>query len=209
MIIKDYNIYGLAESIIASGFSMDTGYLFDNFKENVNRLNDYLNSFSEEGNENSKKHFERSCWLGRKSGSSGEANFLSGIVVNFNIQYPLYLAKQLQRYHFLQIVSSSSTMHRITSMNFDKIDCDKIIAERFRELVNMHNLSMDKVQRDYLWNKIVKSCPSCVELHMMVSTNYLQLKTIYNQRKNHKLEEWKVFTKWISELPFFKDLVIG
>jgi hypothetical protein len=39
------------------------------------------------------------------------------------------------------------------------------------------------------------------ELWMGISTNYLQLKTIYNQRKHHKLEDWKIFCNWIESLP--------
>jgi hypothetical protein len=35
------------------------------------------------------------------------------------------------------------------------------------------------------------------------------LKTIYYQRKNHKLPEWREFCQWIEELPYFKDLVLG
>jgi hypothetical protein len=46
------------------------------------------------------------------------------------------------------------------------------------------------------------------ELWMGISTNYLQLKTIYNQRKAHKLEDWKYFCNWIESLPL-KDLIIS
>ena len=40
-----------------------------------------------------------------------------------------------------------------------------------------------------------------------VSTNYLQLKTIYKQRKNHKLkEDWGAICTMIEELPY-KELI--
>ena len=35
-----------------------------------------------------------------------------------------------------------------------------------------------------------------------IVTNYLQLKTIYNQRKNHRLPEWRLFCDWIKTLPY-------
>jgi len=41
---------------------------------------------------------------------------------------------------------------------------------------------------------------------MRITTNYLQLKTIYRQRKNHKLPEWRIFCDWILSLPEFKEL---
>jgi hypothetical protein len=46
------------------------------------------------------------------------------------------------------------------------------------------------------------------ELWMGISTNYLQLKTIYFQRRNHKLDEWKYFCKWIEKLPMFNNLIL-
>ena len=36
------------------------------------------------------------------------------------------------------------------------------------------------------------------------------LKTIYKQRKNHKLrEDWSAFCEWIETLPYAKELIIG
>ena len=41
-----------------------------------------------------------------------------------------------------------------------------------------------------------------------ITTNYLQLKTIYAQRKNHTLPEWRLFCKWIEQLPY-SNLITG
>ena len=41
-----------------------------------------------------------------------------------------------------------------------------------------------------------------------MTTNYRQLKTIYRQRKNHALPEWKAFCKWIETLPW-SELIIA
>ena len=35
----------------------------------------------------------------------------------------------------------------------------------------------------------------------MVVTNYQQLKTIYAQRLNHRLPEWRAFCQQLEELP--------
>ena len=40
-----------------------------------------------------------------------------------------------------------------------------------------------------------------------MTTNYRQLKTIYLQRKNHKLKEWHEFCAWCESLPYFMELV--
>lgn len=43
---------------------------------------------------------------------------------------------------------------------------------------------------------------------MSVSTNYLQLKTMYRQRKHHKLkEDWNAFCQMCEKLPMFLELI--
>ena len=38
--------------------------------------------------------------------------------------------------------------------------------------------------------------------------NYEVLANIYKSRKNHKLDEWKEFCKWIEDLPY-SELITG
>ena len=58
------------------------------------------------------------------------------------------------------------------------------------------------------WMEIVSNCPYGIELFMRCTTNYLQLKTIYKQRKKHKLkEDWGAFCEWIEQLPFFEEFI--
>jgi hypothetical protein len=52
---------------------------------------------------------------------------------------------------------------------------------------------------DISMSKLVSNIPMGLELGAGIVTNYLQLKTIYKQRKNHKLEEWHMFCDWIEE----------
>ena len=42
-----------------------------------------------------------------------------------------------------------------------------------------------------------------------VTTNYLQLMNIYQQRKTHRLPEWREFCQELLELPMFKELLIA
>lgn len=56
--------------------------------------------------------------------------------------------------------------------------------------------------------RLVSNTPLGLELFMRVSTNYLQLRTIYHQRKNHKLkEDWSAICKMIESLPYFKEFI--
>lgn len=60
-----------------------------------------------------------------------------------------------------------------------------------------------------VYMKIISNCPMGLEQEMSITTNYLQLKTIYHQRKTHKLEEdWGAFCKWIESLPLFKEIAL-
>ena len=58
-----------------------------------------------------------------------------------------------------------------------------------------------KINKEVCFNQIISNLPSGYLKWMGISTNYLQLKTIYSQRKNHKLQEWRYFCNWIETLP--------
>ena len=56
--------------------------------------------------------------------------------------------------------------------------------------------------------EILYSNPCGFKLTARMTTNYRQLKTIYYQRKNHRLPEWRVFCEWVETLPYFKELIL-
>ena len=49
--------------------------------------------------------------------------------------------------------------------------------------------------------------PAGFELTARLTTNYRCLKNIYQQRKNHRLPEWRKFCEWIETLPYAKELI--
>ena len=55
--------------------------------------------------------------------------------------------------------------------------------------------------------KIIYNIPSGFKLTAKMVTNYRQLKTIYDQRKNHRLPEWHGVCKWIETLPYMKEFL--
>ena len=78
--------------------------------------------------------------------------------------------------------------------------------EQMKELVELYNNA--PTYENFML--LVSNCPQGIELFMRVSTNYLQLRTIYKQRKNHKLrEDYGAFCNWIETLPYAKELIIG
>ena len=149
-------------------------------------------------------------------------NFLTGCLVSFDIRYPQYFSMELQRYHFLQIVSSSSKMHTILKMDFNKCCNEYVSNETKRQmetLVAQYNAIVEakptystpeecEMNRYDAWMRIVSNCPMGLELFMRVTTNYKQLQTIYFQRRHHKLKEWHTFCEWIETLPY-SDFITG
>lgn len=166
------------------------------------------------------EEFERSlpravALAGSKAGS-GHGNFLTGIRVAFDVRYPCYWSQEFQRYHFADIVTSSSKMHRIMKMDFDKA-CNKYVTSEtiamMKKLVADYNMAFETggIEDQYeAFMRVISNCPMGLELFMRVDTNYMQLKTIYHQRKHHKLkEDWGAFCDFVESLPYAKEFIIG
>ncbi|MGO2119065.1 MAG: hypothetical protein ACTH29_09145 [Fusobacterium sp.] len=204
--IFNVKVYGLNESAKASGYPMISGDI---------PCYDDIDELSE-------KEIKRIKNLGNAIPGSGHDCFLKGITVQFDITYPNYWSPQFQRYHFADIVSSTSKMHRITKMDLHKT-CNKyvddIVIENLQKWVDIYNffseeeteitVNDNKYTKYEVFMKIISNAPLGLEQTMRVTTNYLQLKSIYNQRRHHKLkEDWGSFCDWCLTLPMFKDLCI-
>lgn len=187
--IESTEVYGLNKAVIASGNAMRTVM--------ANNLLDPTD-----------KDLKRAALLGTTSPGEGHDNFLNGIIVQFDLYAPLYMWKQIQRYHFLDFVSSQSTMHRL--LKFDVAtqcvsDTDPVIVRRYQDLVADYNAAPDAAK----WRTLVASLPCGFVLGATMTTNYRQLKTIYLQRRNHKLKEWHDFCAWCETLPLFTTICLG
>lgn len=182
--INNVNIYGLEESIAASGYPMSTKIM--------NLVNLKKTSI---------KDHQRANKLANTPIGSGHDQFLTSIIVQFDLTFPLKTWVELQRYHFIDFCSSMSTMHRITQMNLEK-SCneyvDKKILDILKELV--YNYNENPTNENFY--KLIYNIPSGFEYTARLTTNYRQLKTIYSQRKNHRLPDWHIFCNWIEKLPY-------
>lgn len=186
--IENTQVYGLENAIRASGNPM--------------RI-----VISQPDEELTEKDYKRARKLANTGLGEGHDNFLNAVIVQFDLYAPLYMWKQIQRYHFMDFASSQSTMHCITKFNI-KEQCNDYVwpqtVRRLNILVKKYNEKADKE----VWKEIISNVPSGFILGATMTTNYRQLKTIYNQRKNHRLDEWKTFCKWIESLPH-SELIIG
>lgn len=146
--------------------------------------------------------------LGNAKPASGHDCFLKGVQVVFDLKWTVKASVELQRYHFIDFISSQSTMHRISKFDLEPQYIkyvDKRIVEIMKEKQNAYNENPTK--EGYL--ELLYSNPCGFQLTAQMTTNYLQLKTMYNQRKTHRLPEWKYFCEWCETLPYFKELCLA
>ena len=188
--IENWKVYDLKESVIAC--------------RNAMRITP-----AQITDEEFEKSMPRAIILANSPSGSGHQTFLSGIRVSFDIKYPNYISPELQRYHWIDIVSSSSKMHRLSFMDmdtcFNKYVTDES-KEQMKRLVKKFNDT--KSYEDFM--VMLSNCPQGIELFMRVSTNYLQLRTLYRQRKNHKLkEDYGAVCEFIEKLPYANEFIIG
>lgn len=152
--------------------------------------------------------------------NSGEANVLTGINVRMRVQASIKWWQQAQRYHWFQIAMSESVMHMIANPNI-KITLDNFEYSEHDE-IGPHNPVVQSFI-DYrnglldLYNgvplppsvkcELIYSVPVSLLEEAYVTTNYLQLMTMYRQRYNHTLDEWKMFCRYVYELPVMGELL--
>lgn len=138
----------------------------------------------------------------------GHDQFLTGITVSFDLTCSNKMWVEAERYRFLYFVSSQSTMHRIAMFDI-KNQCNEYVDEqiinRLNEIKEIYN--NNPTSENYL--KLLYNVPSGFELTARLTTNYRELKTIYSQRKNHRLPEWRNFCSWVETLPYAKELILG
>ena len=177
MKIDNVFVYGLEEAVRAAKFPMSV-----NPSALTKELTDGLKRLS-------------ACPIGE-----GHDNWLNGVLVQFDLTASLKFWPQLQRYHFIDFVSSQSTMHRITKFDI-AAQCNSYVLPAtittLQGLVKAYN--DDPTPDNYL--KILYNIPSGFELTARMTTNYRQLKTIYRQRRTHRLPEWQMLCDWIEGLP--------
>ncbi len=222
--IKNIQVYGLKEAVISSRNAMRLEMAENTEEEFEASLDRAVKLVQASKNDKNVKCHD---------------NYLTCISVHFDMVYTQYITKQIQRYHFLQYGSSSSLMHRITKMDFSKCCNKYVSKEtrnKMQWLIAQYNYIVEKnigekdfalideetndevivhaktneECRYYQYMRIISECPMGTELFVHVSTNYKTLQTMYFQRRNHKLkEDWGAFCKFIEELPYAKELIIG
>lgn len=148
-----------------------------------------------------------------KSGTD-HRKFMRMIPVYVDITAPLYWWKEFDTYKVGTVANSCSTMHKIAEKRFEREDFSIEHIHNFSEhhwMACMDNIisSLNVAREKYLetkdknyWWQMIQLLPSSYNQKRSVMLNYEVLANMYKSRKNHKLDEWRDFCKWMEDLPF-------
>lgn len=223
--VDNARVYGLDESLMAATYpkalepvDMDE---IGPVRYDYNSDEGYIYSVEE-------PYARISKYLGKAKPGSGHDCYLKGITVQFDLCLPEYIWRQLNRYHFIDFVSSQSKMHKILELDINE-QCNKYVTyesiEQLNHYINLYNnfemyvRSSDyefitlrngeqiKFTKENLFNIIISNTPCGFMLTARMTTNYLQLKSIIGQREHHKMQEWVYLTKWFKGLPLVDTIM--
>ena len=158
--------------------------------------------------------------------------FMRMMPVYVRITAPLYWWKEFDTYKVATVANSCSTMHKIQEKEFtlEDFSCEhlknafvvqipyssnitsiyhykEILKDTIDILNNARALYLETKDKTFWW-QMIQLLPSSYNQTRNVMMNYEVLANIYKSRKNHKLDEWREFCKWIEELPY-SELIIG
>ena len=144
-----------------------------------------------------------------KSGTD-HRKFMRMIPVYVDITAPLYWWKEFDTYKIGTVANSCSTMHKIQEKKFtlEDFSCEHLqepMVEILKHTIHGLNDARDAYlsSKDKLmWWQMIQLLPSSYNQKRSVMMNYEVLANMYKSRKNHKLDEWRDFCKWMEDLPF-------
>lgn len=157
-----------------------------------------------------------------RNAGTDHRKFMRMITVYVDITAPLYWWKEFDTYKVGTVANSCSTMHKIhekefyeEDFSFERLESgyeeykgDDAMHTAYCSMQNtisalnrlryMYNITKNKKY----WDAMIQLLPTSYNQKRTVMLNYEVLANIYKSRKNHKLDEWKDFCKWIEGLPY-------
>ena len=141
--------------------------------------------------------------------------FLRMIHVQVDMTAPLYLWKEYDTYKIATVANSESTMHRITSKPItleyfetdDMKPFEKGYLQSIIDICEDYRLQYLETKDKDIWKALIRLLPESWLQTRTIDLNYETLRTIYHQRKFHKLSEWHTFCDWVKTLPYAKEFI--
>ena len=97
-------------------------------------------------------------------------------------------------------------MHRLTKFTLEK-QCNDYVLDKTYDIVEDLVYEYNKDPTTERFVRLLSNTPMGLNLTARITTNYLQLKGIYKQRRNHRLPEWQQFCDWVETLPYMSNIL--
>lgn len=151
------------------------------------------------------------------------SKFARMINVTVDITAPLYWWKEFDTYKVGTVANSCSTMHKIHAKEFiledfsheHLLEKEDDMSWSAKNILDEVIMGLNHYRKKYLytkdkryWWQMIQLLPTSYNQKRTVQLNYQVLWNIYRARKNHKLDEWREFCKWIENLPYFKEIYL-
>lgn len=146
---------------------------------------------------------------------SEHRKFLRMIHVQADVKAPRYWWAEMDKYKYVE-ANSSSTMHLITKreLTIDDFSVDtsglafiKTIIGVINSAIKRYNEAEDKSHEEWEFRCIKQILPESYNQLRTIDTNYECLLSIYHQRRNHRLTEWREFCEWIKSIPYMEEFL--
>lgn len=151
-----------------------------------------------------------------------ERKFLRQLPVIMDINAPLYWYKEFDTYKIGTTANSTSTMHTVLKEPFStaQFSCERLpevaevsLANTIADLNTLRErwfATESKSLKRELWYSIIQLLPESWMQLRTVSLNYEVLRSIFRQRKDHKLAEWISFCAWVrTYIPYAEEFIVN
>lgn len=146
-----------------------------------------------------------------RNAGTDHRKFMRMIMVYVDIIAPLYWWKEFDTYKVGTVANSCSTMHKIAAKRFDQDDFShehltnsgNYILNCAIDMLNDYRTRYLETKDKKYWWQMIQLLPSSYNQKRTVMLNYEVLANVYDSRKEHKLDEWRIgFMDWIKTLPY-------
>ena len=145
--------------------------------------------------------------------------FLRMITVTMDITAMQPWWAEFDTYKVGTVRNSCSKMHKIHIKPFtiddfahegcDEIPWARVALERVVLACEKLRQRFNETQDKKYWRALIELLPEGYLMRATVQLNYAVLRAMYHARKNHKLDEWRDFCRFVESLPYAQELIIA
>lgn len=154
-------------------------------------------------------------WNASENDNLAHSKFLRQIFVSVDISAPLYFWSELDTYKVGTVANSESTMHKLTkdakNLSLQDFECDWETEQYLTDVLipELQRIAADDTIDDIKrLRQLKQKLPTSYIQKRHWTGNYEIVRNMYNQRRNHRLTEWRTdFVNWAHSLPYSAEFI--